>query len=431
MMNSTLLETRETHGGRRTLLGRLAIGLFASLGLGAATLAGMGCDNKDAAKNPAKSASETTPASGGTKLAAESAPGDMILIGHYGSLTGSKATFGKSTDNGIKLAVEEINAAGGVSVAGGPKKKIKLISQDTEGKADQAGTVVTRLITQDKVVALLGEVASGITLAAAPVAQQFGVPMITPSSTNPEVTQKGDMIFRVCFIDPFQGLACAKFVRNDLKFTKVALLVDQASPYSVGLKQEFVKGFTGLGGKIVSEQAYNEGDSDFNAQLARIRESAPEAIFIPGYYTEVSNIAIQARKLGMNLPLVGGDGWDSEDLAKNAGKAIEGCFYSNHYAPDQPTKEITEFVTKYKKNYGGTPDGLAALGYDAANILFDSMTRAKSLKGKDLRDAIAATKGYKAVTGNITIDADRNAVKAAVIVEMKNGVPVYKATVNP
>ncbi len=439
MTTATPIDNRTLRRGHRTMFARLSLGLFAGLGLAAAALTSTGCEGKEDSKTPAKTASETKPTAApgsstpttGTKAAPEAAPGDAILIGHYGSLTGSKATFGKSTDNGIKLAVEEINAAGGVSIAGGPKKKIKLISQDTEGKADQAGNVVTRLITQDKVVAVLGEVASGITLAAAPVAQQFGVPMITPSSTNPEVTQKGDMIFRVCFIDPFQGLACAKFVHNDLKFTKVALLVDQASPYSVGLKQEFVKGFTGMGGKIVSEQTYNEGDSDFNAQLARIRESAPEAIFIPGYYTEVSNIAIQARKLGMNLPLVGGDGWDSEDLAKNAGKAIEGCFYSNHYAPDQPTKEITEFVTKYKKNFGGTPDGLAALGYDAANILFDSMTRAKSLKGKDLRDAIAATRDYKAVTGNISIDKDRNAVKAAVIVEMKNGVPVYKATVNP
>jgi branched-chain amino acid transport system substrate-binding protein len=353
-----------------------------------------------------------------------------ILIGHFGSLTGSEATFGKSTDNGIKLAIEEVNAAGGVNI-NGTKRQVKLISEDTEGKPEKAGPVVTKLITKDKVIAVLGEVASSVSLAGAPICQQYGVPMITPSSTNPDVTKKGDMIFRVCFIDPFQGLACAKFAHNDLKATKVAMLYDQASAYSVGLKDEFAKAFKGMGGQVVSEQAYSKGASDFNAQLARIRESSPDVIFVPGYYTDVANVAIQARKLGMTMPLLGGDGWDSEDLAKNAGKAIEGSFYSNHYAPDQPTPEIQEFVSKYKAKFGGTPDGLAALGYDAARLLFQRMEAAKSLKGKELRDAIASTKDFKGVTGVISINADRDAVKPAVIVEMKNGVPVWRATINP
>lgn len=356
--------------------------------------------------------------------------GEPVLIGHYGSLTGSKATFGKSTDNGIKLAVKEVNAAGGVTI-NGEKRMVQLVSEDTEGKAEKAGTVVTKLITKDQVKAVLGEVASSITLAGAPVAQQYGVPMITPSSTNPDCTKVGDMIFRVCFIDPFQGFACAKFTRENLKLDSVAVLFDQAGAYSVGLKDEYIKAFESMGGKIVSTQAYNEGDSDFKAQLTRIREAKPQAIFVPGYYTEVANIALQSKQLGMDVPLIGGDGWDSEDLAKNAGKAIEGSYYSNHYASDQPSKEIQDFVSAYRSDFGSTPDGLAALGYDAAKLLFDAMSRAKSLEGKDLRDAIAATKDFKGVTGVITLNAERDAVKPAVMVQMKGGVPVYAATVEP
>lgn len=391
----------------------------AALALVGALLA-TGCDNK-----PSES-STPTPGSG----TPQSASAEPIFIGHYGSLTGSKATFGKSTDNGIKLAVKEANAEGGIMV-GGVKRKITLISEDTEGKAEKAGTVVTKLISRDRVSAVLGEVASSITLAGAPVAQQFGVPMITPSSTNPDCTKVGDMIFRVCFIDPFQGFACAKFARENLRMDKVAVLFDQAGAYSVGLKDEFIKAYETMGGTIVSTQAYNEGDSDFKAQLTRIRQSQPQAIFVPGYYTEVANIALQSRQLGMEIPLIGGDGWDSEDLAKNAGKAIEGSYYSNHYASDQPSKEIQEFVASYKADFGSTPDGLAALGYDAAKILLDAMTRAKSLKGTDLRDAIASTSGFHGVTGVISLNAQRDAVKPAVMVQMKGGVPLYAATVEP
>ncbi|MCC6321482.1 MAG: ABC transporter substrate-binding protein [Phycisphaerales bacterium] len=364
-------------------------------------------------------------------VAAASLPAeDTVKIGHYGSLTGSKATFGKSTDNGIKLAVEEINAKGGVTV-NGKKLKVVLVSDDTEGKPEKAGTVVTKLITRDGVVTVLGEVASSVSLNGAPVCQDYGVPMITPSSTNPDVTKVGDMISRVCFIDPFQGFACAKFAKDDLKAGKVAVLFDQASAYSVGLKDEFNKAFKELGGQIVSEQVYSEGAKDFNAQLTRIRESSPEAIFIPGYYSDIANIALQARKLGMKMPLIGGDGWDSEELAKNAGAAIDGCFYSNHYAPDQPTEIIQTFVSKYSKEFGGTPDGLAALGYDAANLLFDAMGRAKSLSGADLAKAISSTKDFKGVTGTITINSQRDAVKPVVIVERKNNTWAYRATIEP
>jgi branched-chain amino acid transport system substrate-binding protein len=420
------------------LVQALKLGMLAAVATMAIGLSG--CEKKT--ETPAAGTGSTTapkdgtagaPA-GGTDAApaggATAASGEEIVIGHYGSLTGSEATFGKSTDNGIKLAVQEANAAGGVMV-NGKKHKIRLISEDTEGKPEKAGTVVTKLVTKDEVTAVLGEVASSVSLQGAPVCQAYGVPMITPSSTNPDVTKVGDMIFRVCFIDPFQGKAAATFVSKELKLKKVAILFDQASAYSVGLKDEFGKAFVAAGGTIVSEQAYTKGAADFSAQLTRIRGDSPEAIFIPGYYSDVANIAMQARKLDLKVPLVGGDGWDSEELGKNAKTAIEGCFYSNHYAPDQASPEITAFVGKYQKEFGGIPDGLAALGYDAAKILFDAMGRTKSLKGPDLRDAIAATKDFKGVTGSITINEDRDAVKPVVIVERKDGAWKFRSSIAP
>ncbi|MCE2654544.1 MAG: ABC transporter substrate-binding protein, partial [Planctomycetaceae bacterium] len=341
------------------------------------------------------------------------ASGESILVGHYGSLTGSEATFGKSTSQGIRLALKEFNAAGGLK-----GRPVALREYDTKGESREAGTAVTRLVTNDKVVAVLGEVASSLTLAGGRVAQQYGVPNITPSSTNPQVTAIGNMISRVCFIDPFQGFVGAKFAYENKNARKVAILFDQSAAYSKGLKDDFKRAFTKLGGTITSDLAYTKGDPDFTAQLTAIRSAAPDIIYVPGYYTDVANIAIQARRLGITAPLLGGDGWDSAELAKVAGDAIVGSFYSNHYSPDQPDARVREFIAKYQKEYNGeTPDGLAALGYDAANMLFDAMKRAKSLSGKDLAEAINSTKDFPGVTGNITIDEQRNARKAAVMVE--------------
>ncbi|OYW24928.1 MAG: ethanolamine utilization protein EutJ [Planctomycetales bacterium 12-60-4] len=353
---------------------------------------------------------------------------DEILIGHYGSMTGSEATFGISTDNGIKLAVEEINQAGGIN-----GKKVKLITYDDKGDAREAGAAVTRLVTKDRVVAVLGEVASGMSLAGAPICQENGVPMITPSSTNPKVTKIGDMIFRVCFIDPFQGSVAAKFAREQegLKAAKAATLTDQAAPYSVGLQEEFKKAFIGLGGEVVTEQQYQAGDQDFSAQLTAIRAAEPDVIFVPGYYTDVGNIALQARKLGLTAPMLGGDGWDSSKLGEIAGDAINGSFYSNHYSHQDPSSRVQDFISKYKAQHESTPDGLAALGYDAARILFEAMQRSKSLSGADLAAELAKTKDFDGVTGRISIDADRNAVKPAVILEMKDGQPTFVTTIEP
>jgi branched-chain amino acid transport system substrate-binding protein len=215
------------------------------------------------------------------------------------------------------------------------------------------------------------------------------------------------------------------------KANRVAILQDQAAPYSVGLADEFEKHFKKMGGEITTRQSYNGGEQDFAARLTTIRATNPDMIFVPGYYTDVANIAIQARKLGINVPLLGGDGWDSAKLGEIAGPSIDGCFYANHYSHEDPSPTIQEFIRKYQDEYGAVPDGLAALGYDAAKLLFDAMGRAKSLSGKDLAAAIAATKDFKGVTGNITIDPERNAVKSAVIVEMKGGSPHYVTTIAP
>src|SRR5262245_46797718 len=232
--------------------------------------------------------------------------GGTVVIGHYGSLSGSEATFGQSTARGIALAVREVNASGGIK-----GKRLELRSYDDRGSSQEAGTAVTRLITNDKVVALIGENTSSSSIAGGRVAQQYDVPMISPSATNPAVTQVGDKIFRVCFLDSFQGWVDAKFAREQLKAGTAAILYDQAQAYSKGLAQYFREAFMGRGGTIATEQAYTGGDQDFSAQLTTIREAHVDVVFVPGYYTEGGNIAIQARKLGITAALLGGDGWDS------------------------------------------------------------------------------------------------------------------------
>jgi branched-chain amino acid transport system substrate-binding protein len=386
------------------------------------SVAGGGCEDSRPT-DPGKGNVAAVGSSPAPENSSGGATGDPILIGHYASMTGSEATFGVSTDNGIKLAVAERNAAGGVR-----GNQIKLITYDDQGRAQEAVTAVTRLIQQDKVTAVLGEVASSRSLAGGPVCQRLGVPMITPSSTNPDVTAVGDMISRVCYIDPFQGWVCAKFATDTLKKTKAATLYNRAQAYHTGLNRNFIEAFTSMGGSIVSEQAYSDGDNDFSAQLTAIRESNPDFVFVPGYYTEVVNIARQARRLGLTVPLIGGDGWDSEEL-RNAGDALNGCFFSNHYSHEDQSPAVQEFIKKYQAEYGKIPDGLAALGYDAARILFDAMDRAPSLSGKDLGAAIAATKDFAGVTGSITLDAQRNAKKDAVMLEIHNGQTKYVTTI--
>jgi branched-chain amino acid transport system substrate-binding protein len=350
-----------------------------------------------------------------------------IVIGEYGSMTGGQATFGVSTHNGIMLAVDEINSAGGVN-----GRKIRVVSEDDQSKAEEAANAVTKLINQNNVVAIIGEVASSSSLAAAPICQSNKVPMITPSSTNDGVTKKGDYIFRMCFIDPYQGEAMANYLSKQAGMKRAAILIDNKSDYSTGLAQFFERTFVANGGQIVAKASYAQGDSDFRSQLTNIKSSNPEVIFVPGYYNDIGQISIQARDLGMKQPLAGGDGWESPKLIEIGGKALEGCLYSNHYHIDDPAPAVREFVQKYDERFGTKPDSLAALGYDSTRVLAEAIKRAGTTDSVKLRDAIAATKGFSGVTGMINLGPDRNPIgKKLAILEIKNGQLTLKATVDP
>ena len=349
-----------------------------------------------------------------------------ILIGEYGSMTGSEAHFGQTTHRGIMLAIEQKNAAGGVH-----GRMLEVRVYDDQGKSQEVGTAVTRLITNDRVVAVLGEVSSSLSIAGARVAQQYGVPMISPSSTASGVTEVGDMVSRACFIDAFQGYAAARFARDNLTLSRAAVLYDQATPYSKELYAVFAKDFEAMGGTIVTAEAYSGGDSDYSAQLTSIRAANPEIIYVPGYYTDVGNIHLQARKLGITQPLIGGDGWDSPELARIGGDTVDGSYFTSQYANEDERPEVQAYARAFRAKYDDTPDGLSALGYDAALVLIDALERTPSLEPKALARAIATTKDVKGVTGSITMDANRNPVKQAVIVKLQKGEIVYAGSVQP
>ena len=383
-------------------------------------LALVGCERKASA--PTSGGTATAPASGGT-------PGvtaDTILLGEVGSLTGSEATFGISTRNAIELAINEVNAAGGVK-----GRKIEVRVYDNQSKPEEAAQAANRLINQDNVLLILGEVASSNSMAMAEKAQPAKVPMISNASTNPKVTEIGDYIFRVCFIDPFQGYVMAKFAHDNLKFNKVAVLRDLGSAYSQGLADVFERKYTEMGGKIVAGETYTKGSTDFRSQLTAIKRASPDAIYIPGYYNDIGLIARQARELGITATLMGGDGWDSEKLFELGGSAVEGSYFSNHYSPDDPNPRVQKFIASYKAAYGSVPDSLAALGYDAAMVAVDAIKRAPSFDRAAIRDAIAQTKNFHGVTGSITLDEKRNATKSAVVLQVGKGQTKYVDTIAP
>lgn len=348
-----------------------------------------------------------------------------IPVGEFASLTGATASFGQSSHKGTQMAVDELNEAGGVL-----GKKLRLITEDDQSRPGEAATVVRKMISRDRIIALLGEVASSRSLEAAPICQQAGIPMISPASTNPKVTEVGDQIFRVCFIDPFQGTVLSKFALSK-GWKKVAILTDVKQDYSVGLSQFFKSHIVENGGEVVSEQSYSSGDKDFKAQLTAIKGTQPDAILASGYYTEAGLIALQARELQITVPLLGGDGWDSPSLVEVGGKAIEGSFFSNHFSVEDPSPLIQEFLKKYRAKYNAEPDAMAALGYDSAMILADALKRAGTTEGAKLKEAIAQTKGFVAVTGKITLNAARNADKSAVMLVVKDGQFRYVETVAP
>jgi branched-chain amino acid transport system substrate-binding protein len=353
--------------------------------------------------------------------------GDTIRIGQYASLTGKEAAFGQSSHNGTLLAIEEINAAGGIL-----GKQIELITEDDQSRQGEPATVVKKLIARDGVVALLGEVASSRSLEGAQVAQAEGIPMVTPSSTNPAVTETGDYIFRVCFIDPFQGTVMAKFARETLRANRVAVMTSVSNAYSVGLSSFFKERFAADGGTIAVEQRFTEGDKDFRAQLTAIRSVGVDAVFVPGYYTEAALIAKQARELGITVPLFGGDGWEAPQLLEIGGEAMNGTYFSTHYSSENRTAQVEDFVRKYQARFNGaTPDAIAALGYDSAMVLADAIRRAGAAEPALIRDALAQTRDFAGVTGITTIDENRNASKSAVIIAVQDGQFRFQQAVSP
>ncbi len=350
-------------------------------------------------------------------------PGESneIVIGEYGSLSGSNAVFGQGTHNGIMLAVDEVNAAGGLL-----GKPVRLVTEDDEGNQDEAVTVVKRLIDRDNVVAILGEVASTRSLAGGGVCEQEHVPMISPSSTNPNVTKGRKYVFRVCFTDDFQGSVGAKFALR-MGWKHVAIFSSSNSDYSKMLSQFFKETFTASGGQVVSEETYSDGDEDFKAQLTRMQSKNPDAVYLPGYYTEIDLILRQARNLGFTVPFFGGDGWDGVTLDANS----DGCYFTNHYSPEDPRPSVQKFIAAYKAKYGAVPDAFGITGYDAARVLFDAIRRAGSVNRDAVRDAIAQTKNFPGAGGNITIDKNHNAKKPIVILEIKGGKTRLADTIQP
>jgi branched-chain amino acid transport system substrate-binding protein len=369
----------------------------------------------------------------GCKQPADEGSAKEVLIGHVASMTGDTATFGVSADEGIRLAVDEINA--GQKVLGKP---VRVITEDDRSLPDEAKTATEKLITHDHAVAILGEIASSRSIAMAPVCQDAKVPMLSPGSTNPKVTEVGDFIFRACFTDPFQGAAMAEFAMKRLGLKKFAILYAANSDYSVGLRNYIDEAVKKGGGEIVQTLSYTEkSDKDFRSQLTRIRDAGADAIFVTGYYQEASLIAQQARDLGIKVPLIGGDGWDSDQLLKVGKDALNGCYFSNHYSPDEKRPEVQAFVGAYKakyKNPDGTPkvpDAMAILGYDAMKLMAHAINEAGSTDGQKIRDALANTKNFPGAGGSITIDENRNARKAIVILKIEDGQFKFVTSIAP
>ena len=323
-------------------------------------------------------------------LSALAAAQGEIKIGEVDPLTGGVSQFGIGCHQGFALAFDEINRDGGIL-----GQKLELVTEDNQSKPGQSSTAVRKLIMQDKVVAILGDATSSATLEAAPIAQSNKIPMITPTATNPRITEVGDFIFRVCFLDEFQGRVLAKFTREKLNARKVATLTDVKQDYSVDLTRFFKDEFSKLGGTIVAEQSYSTGDTDFRAQLTSIRAARPDVVYVPGYYQEVALMVKQGRQMGLTMPFVGCDGWANQALLAIGGKAVDGCYFTNHFSPDDPSPLVREFVANYQKKYGTPPDTFSALGYDAARLLADAIKRAGSTDSKALRDALAQTTGFE------------------------------------
>lgn len=352
---------------------------------------------------------------------------DPIKIGEVEPLTGKEAAFGQSSHHGIQLAVEELNAKGGI--LGRP---VVLVTEDNQSKSGDSATITKKLIARDKVVAVLNGGTSAQCIESAPICQNSRIPLVATTATSPEVTEKRDYVFRTCFIDPFQGTVLAKFAFTSLKARRVALLTSASSTFSVGLSKVFRESFTAAGGEIVGEQRYAEGDKDFRAQLTAIRALHPDAIAAMGYYSEGALICRQARELGLTCPLLSGDGWEAPELIEIGGPSVDGSYYSAHYSSESTAPEVQDFVRKYRARFdGATPDSLAPLAYDAMQILAEAITRAGTTEGRKLRDSLSTTHDFPGVTGRTTIDANRNASKSAVIIAVEHSRFRFIETISP
>lgn len=364
--------------------------------------------------------SSTAPASGSD---ASSGP---IKIGVVTPLTGANSSFGQSAKKSIQMLEEETNKAGGIN-----GRKVNFLIQDDESKSATTVTVGQKLINSDKVCAIVGPLTSTCANSLAPVCQADSIPMVTGTGTNINITKNGDYIFRTCFIDPFQGQVMAKFAAGDLKAKTAAILYNIGDDYSKGLAQSFEEVFTSKGGKIVSKETYNTGDKDFNAQLTKIATTNADVMFLPEYYGDVAVIAREARVVNIKSIFLGGDGWDSADLFKVGGDAVNGSYFSNHYSPDDTSKEVSDFIKAYKAKYGNeVPDAMAALNYDAAKVLLECIQKAKSTDASKIKDALKSYDGT-VVSGHIRFNENRDAVKAAVIIKTVDGTEKFFKKVQP
>ncbi len=351
---------------------------------------------------------------------------EPIKVGVILDMTGSTSSFGISTYSAIKMAADEINAVGGVD-----NRKIEIFLEDGKGSVITTRKGVNELIKNKKIHAILGEATSTNTLAVAYLAQKAQVPMITPSATNPNITKIGSFIFRACFTDSFQGEVMAKFVFNELKLKKVAILEDSDSTYSKELAQSFAKTFTKLGGKIVARGIYVENEEDYGQLLQGIKTFKPEAIYVPGYYSEVLNIAQQSKELGIESIFLGGDGWDSPSLFEANIESLEGAYLTTHFSVGTPNEKVKTFVANHKKLYNLEPDSFAALGYDSMYLLAEAIKRAGTTDKLKLRDAIAKTRDFVGVTGKLSLNAYRDARKEVVMIKVKDQNFVYHSTIQP
>jgi branched-chain amino acid transport system substrate-binding protein len=353
-----------------------------------------------------------------------------IRIGVNAELTGSKPTVGDSCKKAMELLAEQVNSAGGLKV-GDKQYPLKLFVEDNEDKAESAAAAAQKLVSQNNVLAIIGPNASGNAIPAARITEDAGVIMISPWSTNPKTTEGKKFAFRACFLDDFQGQVMAKFARETLKAKTAAVLYDVASEYNKGIAEFFKKFFEADGGRVVAFTSYTKDDKDFSSQLTLIKAANPEVLFLPNYYNEVPLQAQQARRLGLACPLIGSDSWGSQELLRLGGPDLEGSYFSTHYAPDIATPKAQKFIREYEAKYGKKPDDVAALTYDAGNLLLAAISKAGSLDRKKVRDALATIEEFEGGTGLMKFKNACDPIKSAVILQIREGKFNYFSSVQP